>query len=55
MALEVKGSKTPLSPEQNDLQQRGLILVVRSWEDAIAAVAGFEREFGFDRVAARVS
>lgn len=55
MALEVKGSETPLSPEQTDLRDRGLIGVARSWEDAIAAVAVFETTHGLQRVAARVS
>ncbi len=55
MALEVKGSETPLSPEQKELFDRGLIEVARSWEDAIAAVAMFEHTNGLQRVAARIS
>lgn len=55
LALEVKGSHTPLSPEQTDLRDRGLIEVAHSWEDAIAAVAMFETTHGLQRVAARVS
>lgn len=55
MALEVKGSDTPLSPEQKELFDRGLIEVARSWEDAIAALAMFERLHCLPDVAARVS
>ena len=55
MDLEVKGSETPLSPEQRELFDRGLIEVARSWEDAVAAVAMFEHRNGLQRVADRVS
>lgn len=53
IALEVKGSHTPLSPEQDDLCRRGMIFVARSWEDAVAAVAAFEGKHGLSRVAER--
>lgn len=55
MPLEVKGPKTPLSLEQADLLEKGLIYVARSWEAAIEAVAGFEEQFGFRQVARRAS
>jgi hypothetical protein len=35
--LEVKGAKTPLSPEQRVLQQQGAIVIVRSVDEAIEA------------------
>lgn len=55
MALEVKGPKTPLSPEQQDLYDREMLYVCRSWEDAIASLVQFEAAWGLQRVAARVS
>lgn len=54
MPLEVKGPKTRLSAEQESLNERGLIFVARSWEEALAAVAEFEKKFGFNQVASRV-
>lgn len=38
IGLEVKGPKTRLSPEQAALHGCGMIIVVRSWEEAFAAV-----------------
>ncbi len=43
VGLEVKGPKTPLSPEQAALLEKGRIYVVRSWEDAAAALARAQR------------
>ncbi len=36
--LEVKGARTRLSPEQRDLAARGMVVVVRTPEEALAAV-----------------
>ena len=33
MLVEVKGPKTKLSPEQEQLRKSGRIVIVRSWED----------------------
>jgi hypothetical protein len=38
LGLEVKGPKTPVSPEQKLLAAQGRIVIVRSWEEAKAAV-----------------
>jgi hypothetical protein len=43
VGLEVKGPKTPLSPEQAALLEKGRIYVVRSWEDASAALTRAQR------------
>lgn len=40
LGLEVKGPKTRLSPEQRSLAADGRIRIVRSVEDALAAVRG---------------
>lgn len=53
MPLEVKGPKTPLSPEQTDLRLRGMLYVARSWDDAIESVDHFERTFGLPLLARR--
>lgn len=39
LGLEVKGTRTRLSPEQRALEQAGAIRIVRTVEDAIGAVA----------------
>lgn len=44
VGVEVKGPKTPLSPEQRELEASGRIVVVRSWQEAVAAVQAVERE-----------
>lgn len=43
LGLEVKGPKTRLSPEQRHLVARGMVVIVRTPEEALAAV----RERGF--------
>jgi hypothetical protein len=43
LGVEVKGQKTRLSPEQRVLAARGMVVVVRTPEEALAAV----RERGF--------
>jgi hypothetical protein len=45
LGIEVKGSKTPVSPEQAALQGAGRIFVVRSWEDALRALRLTEERF----------
>lgn len=55
MALEVKGSKTPLSTEQTQLYECGMICVARSWEDALDHLVIFEAAFSLPSVAAKVS
>lgn len=42
--IEVKGPKTPLSPEQEELEAAGRIVVVRSWREAVEAVEAVQRE-----------
>lgn len=46
IGLEVKGPGTRLSPEQALLLADGRIYVVRSWEDACAALLAAERALG---------
>lgn len=48
LGLEVKGAKTAVRPEQRDLADRGLIAIVRSWEEARDEVASFERNMQLD-------
>jgi hypothetical protein len=38
LGLECKGTHTRLSPAQRDLHAAGRIVIVRSWEEALAAV-----------------
>ena len=38
LGMELKSEKGRLRPEQAELQQAGAIVVVRSWEEALAAV-----------------
>lgn len=38
IGMEVKGPRTPVSPEQRDLAERGCIIIVRSVDDALAAL-----------------
>lgn len=42
--IEVKGPRTRLSPEQEELEASGRIVVVRSWREAVEAVQAVERE-----------
>ncbi len=42
LGLEVKGAETRLSPEQQALAAAGLIVIVRTPEEALAAVRGGE-------------
>ena len=44
LMMECKGPRTRVSPEQRDLERRGRTVIVRSWEEAIAAVRAFEGE-----------
>lgn len=44
LGLEIKGTTGRLSPEQRALYKRGLIWVVRSWEDALRAVREVETD-----------
>jgi hypothetical protein len=46
VGLEVKGPKTAVSEAQRKLRDAGHIHVVRSWEDAKAAMLTSEREAG---------
>lgn len=43
LGLEVKTARGRVSPEQQDLADRGMIMVVRSVEEAIAAVGKVEK------------
>jgi hypothetical protein len=42
LGLEAKGARTPLNAAQRALVRAGRLFIVRSWEDAIAAVRAFE-------------
>lgn len=44
--IEVKGGRTALSPEQQELLQRGSIVIARSVDDALAAVQAAEGQVG---------
>ncbi len=55
MPMEVKGTKTALSPEQTRDYARGMIYIVRSWEQAIDEVAAFEKLWRLPLIAERVS
>ena len=55
MPLEIKGTKTVLSDEQERDLRRGMLYVAFSWEDAIKHVAHFEKYYGLRSVAGRVS
>lgn len=46
LGVEVKGGRTALSPEQHELLQRGSIVVVRSVDDALAALKAAEGHVG---------
>lgn len=45
IGLEIKGPKTAISPEQRLLAAQGRIVIVRSWEDAIAAVEAAHEQY----------
>ena len=42
LGLEVKGTETKVSPEQQSLAERGHIAVVRSWDEAVEIVRAFD-------------
>lgn len=46
LGMEVKGPKTPVSPEQARLAGLGLTVIVRSVDDALTAVRAFQETNG---------
>lgn len=42
IGLEVKGPKTRVRPEQQTLSENGMIVIVRSWEEAYNVIKSME-------------
>ena len=53
LAVEVKGPATKLSPEQTALFESGMLIVARSFEDAVVGIAVWERANGLSGPACR--
>lgn len=50
IGLEVKGPTTRVRPEQKALMESGMIVIVRSWEEAYDAVTTFKERMEWQNV-----